>query len=1560
VIALISVHEEQTRRTPVELAVCVAIVAMVGIMLSPAVNQSGATSGALSNGNSGSTFSPVTPPSATSTVGPPAASPPVSSAAAGVGSIPTYSPPTAPTPGPHPAAWGPSGEPPGALAAYESITGLDGGHPRPSATSCDGIWPYDGQGGYTNWSCYGHDEPGIEFYSPEPGSGGNVTWNVTLPIDRSATQNQSSLYVAIWFGMTLSAPGAWMNQCFLELQFYPDETYYNGGGTSNPQVTVNGMWIAYAVAWQIDLSNDGEDSCFSEPMYLNGQPGPSYLNMSEGDNVQVTMTGWAGDPLGENLSILDQTNHQSSYVDMYDTAEHAPLDPAYTTNSFESSLQWTPGGEYPVAFAFEIGHCTYNPDCGNNANQYGGCSPGNSSNYNLGTPCPSYDPGSWVNDTLAPWTIHTPVFFNATHVDHPAQVAFTQPEGGSAFIANTPTSIDGGTCTNELGSAWCTYPWYSYSCTAGGFHFGATDYSDTSTDFGKYTQFGHAVGYNAVGLSYYLPTNFSIPTCGGVSYSVSVGTSGPGAGTVYFLSHPTASSTYPDLGPGNYSIQALASGTGAFQHWTTSGSLRVADVGDPHTHLDVGGGGSVSAVYAATAPPKVSVTFASEPAGLGATAVVPWADDPSWPDNAGAIATIASGSSQSLVPGLYTVQAYPPVNYVFEGWTSTSGAEIAAETLPASYFNLGSLASSVTLTAEYSTSTATSYVGVEVVGLNGPTSASPGTISFDGIMGSSSTYTWGTLPVGTASITATPAAGWVFAGYGVGSGAVLIDGRAQSNLTVEPDPSAGVPIQAFFEFVATTPVTFGMAGSSAGTLWVDGSEVSSGSTLDLSQDVNHDVSVSTPNGYRLVGWTSSDSAEASLTSPGSANAHLSISVISSPPSVTVTATVTTQSATTVSFSAIGNGSFVFNGDETVAGSTSNTTVGGGDANYSLNAAPSLGYSFEGWTLAGSDGVACATCTVTVLNVTGTASVTATFLVNRYFLTFASDDPSLTATLGGSTTLTSGSPYLVDNGSYTVTTSASGFVGWSTDGGISVVSPTAAFTTVLVSGAGGTLYLVSPVASPLPFGVSVPTATPNTVRAGQPTSLSVSVSGTTGSVEYLWQNLPPGCASSDAATLPCTPEAGGTFDVAVQVSDSSGFSLESPDVVLNVIGPLAASVTASPSVIDVNETTTLAATLSGGVPPSTVTWSGLPTGCTSANTTQLSCTPSVAGTFQVSVSVRDSTGDSATGGPATLTVEPAVAARISASPAALDLGQNLTISVAPQGGVPGYGYAYADLPTGCVGANASSLRCTATDAGTFATAVTVTDSIGGAATATTSIVVNPILSVSGLSVSPTATDVGVAVQIAATTSGGTGPLYYGFSGLPAGCATVDHPDLNCTPAVSGKFTILVSVLDVNGEVATRSGLLVVASAPQVESFTAQPTSVSVVSSFALGVTVTGGTGGYSYAYSNLPIGCNSANASTVTCSPSDAGNFRVTVTVTDSVGGQTSATTTVTVTSATSSSSSGPTGPSLEEIVAILVVVVIVGAVAAVWLVRRRRGGSTPNGSSNTASSGGQSTDNRSQ
>ncbi|MCI4349892.1 MAG: hypothetical protein L3K15_00010 [Thermoplasmata archaeon] len=114
-------------------------------------------------------------------------------------------------PGPHPSAWGPSGVPPGAQF-LRSGSPMAPHHASPAGTQssanwdnrfCAGLWPgfsevadHYPQGAYAP-DCYGHDEPGIQFYSNLPGSGGNVSWNITLPIDRSPTLNQSNLYSAM-------------------------------------------------------------------------------------------------------------------------------------------------------------------------------------------------------------------------------------------------------------------------------------------------------------------------------------------------------------------------------------------------------------------------------------------------------------------------------------------------------------------------------------------------------------------------------------------------------------------------------------------------------------------------------------------------------------------------------------------------------------------------------------------------------------------------------------------------------------------------------------------------------------------------------------------------------------------------------------------------------------------------------------------------------------------------------------------------------------------------------------------------------------------------------------------------------------------------------------------------------------------------------------------------------------------------------------------------------------------------------------------------------------------
>lgn len=97
----------------------------------------------------------------------------------------------------------------------------------------------------------GHDEPTVQFYSNQPGSSTDLTWEPTLPVDPSAAPTVLGpgkdvthffeLMPAMWYSMALCDPGSYPQQpctpdsdtnsptrtnpgggsAFLELQFYP-------------------------------------------------------------------------------------------------------------------------------------------------------------------------------------------------------------------------------------------------------------------------------------------------------------------------------------------------------------------------------------------------------------------------------------------------------------------------------------------------------------------------------------------------------------------------------------------------------------------------------------------------------------------------------------------------------------------------------------------------------------------------------------------------------------------------------------------------------------------------------------------------------------------------------------------------------------------------------------------------------------------------------------------------------------------------------------------------------------------------------------------------------------------------------------------------------------------------------------------------------------------------------------------------------------------------------------------------------------------------------------------
>jgi hypothetical protein len=116
--------------------------------------------------------------------------------------------------------------------------------------------------------------------------------------------------------------------------------------------------------------------------------------------------------------------------------------------------------------------------------------------------------------------------------------------------------------------------------------------------------------------------------------------------------------------------------------------------------------------------------------------------------------------------------------------------------------------------------------------------------------------------------------------------------------------------------------------------------------------------------------------------------------------------------------------------------------------------------------------------------------------------------------------------------------------------------------------------------------------------------------------------------------------------------------------------------------------------------------------------------------------------------------------------------------------------------------------------------------------------------------------------------------------------------NCSPVGNHDIT----VTNAAGTSPTSSNDLfhVDPSPPSITAFTASPDRLYPGDRVTFAVSTSGGYGALSYAYTNLPPGCPSANSNSVSCFPTSSGNYRVTVTVTDHAGESTTATVNIVV------------------------------------------------------------------
>ncbi len=449
--------------------------------------------------------------------------------------------------------------------------------------------------------------------------------------------------------------------------------------------------------------------------------------------------------------------------------------------------------------------------------------------------------------------------------------------------------------------------------------------------------------------------------------------------------------------------------------------------------------------------------------------------------------------------------------------------------------------------------------------------------------------------------------------------------------------------------------------------------------------------------------------------------------------------------------------------------------------------------------------------------------------------------------------------------------------------------------------------------------------PSTTDVGVPAQFNTTAIGGVAPISYAWQfgdGTGVGAQSNNSTSHVYT--VAGVYTARVYVNDSVGDTYNAT-LTVTVHALPSAAILAAPTTVDAGVAVTFNGTASSGTAPFQYLWN-FRDGSTSTtqNATHAYATP---GSYPVVLVVTDALHQTANA-TQTITVVAAPVLTISATPAVGEAGAPIVLSASLTGGVVpiSYSWLFGDGGTG----SGTSVTHTYASAGSYIVSAYANDSVGVSAQATVTVHIAARLSATVTS-SVTSADVGVPISFTGATTGGVTPISYAWEFGDGSTATTETPTHSFSSA--GTYEVVFWANDSAGVSSVARTNITVAPAPTVSAFTVSPTSVSTGSTLTFTVTVSGGTGPFSYAYSGLPSGCNPADQSSFTCQPSSTGTFHVQVNVTDVFGRVATGSLSVTVTSPSVSTFLGLPTPYGYLVLALLALVVI-GAVA--WVVRGRR------------------------
>jgi uncharacterized repeat protein (TIGR03803 family) len=396
-------------------------------------------------------------------------------------------------------------------------------------------------------------------------------------------------------------------------------------------------------------------------------------------------------------------------------------------------------------------------------------------------------------------------------------------------------------------------------------------------------------------------------------------------------------------------------------------------------------------------------------------------------------------------------------------------------------------------------------------------------------------------------------------------------------------------------------------------------------------------------------------------------------------------------------------------------------------------------------------------------------------------------------------------------------------------------------------------------------VTITTTTLTTPWTANLAGYSQTITATNGTPPYTFSKsagtIPTGLAlNSSTGVLSGKPTAAGTFTFTIAATDIAGSTGTQSYTV--VIHPAVTITTTSLSPWTVNiagYSQTISATGGMGSITFAATSGTLPTGLTLSSAGVLSGTPGAAGSFTFTVTATDSLG--ATGTKSyTVVINPAVSITTTTLAPWTVNSPSYSQTIAATGGTTPYSFAATagTLPTGLTLSTGGVLSGTPTATGSFTFTVTATDSVGGAASKSLTVVINPVPSITTTALANGT--IGVAYSQTISTTGGTGtPSFTTTAGtLPTGLTLSTGGVLSGTPTVLGTYSFTVTATDKTGSAASQNYSVTIFPAATQITLTAPSTAVAGTP-FSVTISATDSMGNPAGAYSGTVTLSSSAGA-----------------------------------------------------------------------------------------------------